>query len=132
MIISANAALTRSYDHLRVALSAVIAVSASYAALDLAGRVTAATGWVRLVWLTGGAVAMGLGIWSDSGIGLDPQQRDHIFEPFFTTRLEGIGMGLSISRSIVESHGGRLWAESGPNGALFQFTLPAQVGNGVP
>ena len=55
MIISANAALTGSYDHLQVALSAVIAVSASYAALDLAGRVTAATGWVRSVWLTGGA-----------------------------------------------------------------------------
>jgi signal transduction histidine kinase len=62
----------------------------------------------------------------DSGEGLDRQQREHIFEPFFTTKPEGIGMGLSISRSIVESHGGRLWAESGPTGALFQFTLPLQ------
>jgi signal transduction histidine kinase len=62
----------------------------------------------------------------DSGEGLDPQQAEHIFEPFFTTKAEGIGMGLSISQSIVESHGGRLWAESGPKGALFQFTLPAQ------
>jgi PAS domain S-box-containing protein len=62
----------------------------------------------------------------DSGEGLDPQQAEHIFEPFFTTKPEGIGMGLSISQSILESHGGRLWAENGPKGALFQFTLPAQ------
>jgi PAS domain S-box-containing protein len=62
----------------------------------------------------------------DSGEGLDPQQAEHIFEPFFTTKPEGVGMGLSISRSIVESHGGRLWAESDLKGALFQFTLPAQ------
>jgi C4-dicarboxylate-specific signal transduction histidine kinase len=62
----------------------------------------------------------------DSGEGLNPQQVEHIFEPFFTTKPEGIGMGLSISRSIVESHGGRLWAEPVPRGALFQFTLPTQ------
>ena len=68
----------------------------------------------------------------DSGIGFDPQQGEQIFEPFFTTKPEGIGMGLAISRSIVESHGGRLWAESGPTGALFQFTLPplSDSGNG--
>ena len=60
----------------------------------------------------------------DSGEGLDPQQAEHIFEPFFTTKPQGIGMGLSISRSIVESHGGRLWAESDSKGAVFQFTLP--------
>jgi len=60
----------------------------------------------------------------DSGVGFDPQQAEHLFEPFFTTKPQGIGMGLSISRSIVESHGGRLWAESHPTGALFQFTLP--------
>jgi signal transduction histidine kinase len=62
----------------------------------------------------------------DSGTGLDPEQVEHVFEPFFTTKPEGIGMGLSVSRSIVESHGGRLWAESGPGGALFQFTLPSR------
>jgi PAS domain S-box-containing protein len=62
----------------------------------------------------------------DSGEGLNRQQQEHIFEPFFTTKPEGIGMGLSISRSIIESHGGRLWAESGPTGALFQLTLPLQ------
>jgi C4-dicarboxylate-specific signal transduction histidine kinase len=62
----------------------------------------------------------------DSGPGIDPGQADHIFEPFFTTKPEGIGMGLSISRSIVESHGGRLLALAGYHGALFELTLPAQ------
>jgi NO-binding membrane sensor protein with MHYT domain len=62
----------------------------------------------------------------DSGAGLDPQQTEHIFEPFFTTKPEGIGLGLSISRSIVETHGGRLWVESGPEGTIFQFTFPVQ------
>jgi signal transduction histidine kinase len=62
----------------------------------------------------------------DSGTGLDRQRAEHIFEPFFTTKPEGIGMGLSIARSIVESHGGRLSAESRPEGALFQFTLLPQ------
>ncbi len=66
----------------------------------------------------------------DSGSGFDPQQTEHIFEPFVTTKPEGIGMGLAISRSIVESHGGRLWAKSDPTGALFQFTLPP-LNNGV-
>lgn len=62
----------------------------------------------------------------DSGKGLDPQHTARIFEPFFTTKPEGIGMGLSISRSIVEAHGGRLWATSGsPHGAVFQLILPA-------
>ena len=61
----------------------------------------------------------------DSGTGYDPAQADVIFEPFFTTKRQGIGMGLSISRSIVEAHGGRLWATPGsPHGAIFQFTLP--------
>ena len=62
----------------------------------------------------------------DRGPGVDPGQTERIFEPFFTTKPEGIGMGLSISRSIVESHGGRLWAVAGSNGAVFEFTLPAQ------
>ena len=61
----------------------------------------------------------------DSGKGLDPEQADRIFESFFTTKPQGIGMGLSISRSIIEAHGGRLWATSGAShGAVFQFTLP--------
>jgi len=61
----------------------------------------------------------------DSGTGLSPEYADRIFEPFFTTKPEGIGMGLSISRSIIESHGGRLWAAPGlEHGAVFQFTVP--------
>jgi PAS domain S-box-containing protein len=61
----------------------------------------------------------------DAGIGLDPQTADRIFDAFFTTKPEGMGMGLSISRTIIEAHGGRLWAtpHDGP-GATFQFTLP--------
>jgi signal transduction histidine kinase len=61
----------------------------------------------------------------DAGIGLDPQMVDRIFDPFFTTKPEGMGMGLSISRTILEAHGGRLWAtpHDGP-GATVQLTLP--------
>lgn len=62
----------------------------------------------------------------DSGMGVDAPNLEHVFEAFFTTKPEGVGMGLSISRTIVEAHGGRLWAS--PNdgaGATFQFTLPA-------
>ncbi len=61
----------------------------------------------------------------DSGVGLDPDRVTRIFEPFFTTKAQGIGIGLSISRSIVESHGGRLWSEPSSCGAIFQFVLPA-------
>jgi PAS domain S-box-containing protein len=64
VLISANAALTGSYDYSEVARSVLIAVAASYAALDLTGRVTAASGRVRLVWLVGGATAMGIGMWA--------------------------------------------------------------------
>jgi NO-binding membrane sensor protein with MHYT domain len=64
VMISANTTMAASYDYLQVALSALIAVSASYAALDLAGRVTAASGWPRFTWFTGGATAMGIGIWA--------------------------------------------------------------------
>jgi hypothetical protein len=62
----------------------------------------------------------------DSGKGLDPAAAEQIFNPFFTTKAEGIGLGLSISRSIVESHGGRLWATSSfHDGTVFHFSLPA-------
>ncbi|MFZ1975035.1 MAG: MHYT domain-containing protein [Candidatus Acidiferrales bacterium] len=65
---------------------------------------------------------------SDTGVGLPPNQADQIFSAFFTTKLHGIGMGLRISRSIVESHGGRLWAaDNSPRGANFNFTLPGKV-----
>jgi len=65
----------------------------------------------------------------DSGVGLNEEVMRRLFEPFFTTRAKGMGMGLSISRSIIEAHGGRLWAESnGSGGATFQFTLPSEDG----
>ena len=61
----------------------------------------------------------------DNGVGFSPEITEKIFEPFFTTKPQGIGMGLSISRSIVESHQGQLWATSRPSGgAIFQFTIP--------
>ena len=62
----------------------------------------------------------------DSGPGIGPDLAGRIFEPFFTTKPEGIGMGLAISRSIVESHGGSLRFVAGSEGALFEFTLPVQ------
>jgi signal transduction histidine kinase len=60
----------------------------------------------------------------DTGPGLRPENLEHLFEPFYTTKPNGMGMGLSICRSIVEAHGGRLWATGQPRGALFQFTIP--------
>ena len=64
---------------------------------------------------------------NDTGVGLPPQQADQIFNAFFTTKPHGTGMGLRISRSIVESHGGRLWAaDNSPRGASFYFTLPSR------
>lgn len=61
----------------------------------------------------------------DNGIGIDEQSLDSLFEPFYTTKQEGMGMGLPISRSIIEAHGGNLWAENNPDrGARFYFTIP--------
>jgi PAS domain S-box-containing protein len=73
---------------------------------------------------TGGAVVAV----RDCGPGIDPGQLERVFEPFYTTKAGGIGMGLSICRSIIAAHGGRLWAQPNrPRGTIFQFTLPAGV-----
>ena len=61
----------------------------------------------------------------DSGPGIDPERLERVFEAFYTTKSGGVGMGLSICRSIIDAHGGRLWvAANEPRGAIFQFTLP--------
>jgi C4-dicarboxylate-specific signal transduction histidine kinase len=61
----------------------------------------------------------------DSGPGIDPEHVERVFEAFYTTKSSGVGMGLSICRSIIDAHGGRLWADANePRGAAFQFTLP--------
>jgi len=62
----------------------------------------------------------------DSGPGINPSHLEHVFDAFYTTKSSGMGMGLSICRSIIDAHGGRLWAEANePRGAIFQFTLPS-------
>jgi signal transduction histidine kinase len=67
-------------------------------------------------------VAVGV---QDAGVGIDPQKTDQLFTAFYTTKPDGMGMGLSISRSIIEAHGGRLWATPNPDhGATFHFALP--------
>ena len=68
---------------------------------------------------------------ADSGIGFPPAHVDQLFEPFFTTKASGLGVGLTVSRLILEAHGGRLWStENAPRGAIFQFTLPCDTGPG--
>jgi len=63
----------------------------------------------------------------DTGPGLSPETLSRLFEPFYTTKPNGMGMGLTICRSIVEAHGGRLWVSAcQPPGALFQFAIPAR------
>ena len=69
----------------------------------------------------------------DTGKGLDAETAEHMFEPFYTTKSEGMGIGLAISRSIIEAHGGKLWAmKNSPRGAIFLFSLPASDPNDPP
>jgi len=86
------------------------------------------TNWPRELLITSARHPEGVLIQvHDSGVGVDPEQADHIFEPFFTTQSQGIGMGLSVSRSMVEAHGGRLWFTPGSShGTIFQFTVPKE------
>ena len=80
----------------------------------------------KLAILTGQADASNVIVSvGDSGTGVDEKIIDNLFTPFFTTKEEGMGMGLAISRSIIDSHGGKLWAENNPDhGATFFFTIP--------
>ena len=65
---------------------------------------------------------------TDCGVGIAAENADRLFNTFFTTKASGMGMGLSICRSIIEAHGGRLWATANvPHGATFQFTLPVNT-----
>jgi len=63
---------------------------------------------------------------TDTGVGISPEDRERVFEPFFTSKEGGLGLGLSISRTIINAHGGKLWIEPGPDerGTIAQFTLP--------
>jgi len=60
----------------------------------------------------------------DTGPGIAEERAHRVFEPFYTTKPDGIGIGLALSRSIVDAHGGRLWVEAGSGGAVFHLTLP--------
>ena len=89
----------------------------------------------REMWISTGCEASSSVIVTvrDYGPGLDPRSVQHLFEPFFTTKPDGLGMGLAICRSIVEAHGGRLWASANePRGAVFKFTLPLELNEIAP
>jgi PAS domain S-box-containing protein len=89
---------------------------------------TASKGTNEGVFLTDGESSSVLIAVQDSGPGLDATELQRVFEPFYTTKPQGMGMGLAISRSIIEAHNGRLWATvDAPRGAVFEFTLPIRA-----
>jgi PAS domain S-box-containing protein len=134
-----NSELSRSEIHLRIALAADLPlvrgdrVQLQQVMLNLILNAKEAMsgggGQPRALCITTLASTSGEAVVAvrDSGIGLDPRDGDRIFDAFVTTKAEGLGLGLSISRTIIEAHGGRLWATSndGP-GATVQFTLPIE------
>jgi signal transduction histidine kinase len=109
----------------RIQLQQVItnlAINAAQAMATVAERVRLLT--VRSTSHDGNAVLVAV---KDAGIGVDPEDLDRLFSPFYTTKSDGMGIGLSVCRSIVEAHRGRVWASpnAGP-GMTFQFTIAAQ------
>jgi PAS domain S-box-containing protein len=83
---------------------------------------------IKSEWWPPGGVLISV---ADTGTGIDPKNMDRIFEPFFTTKSQGLGVGLSICRSIVEAHSGRLWASNGsPHGSVFHVQLPGDPNGG--
>jgi PAS domain S-box-containing protein len=93
--------------------------------LEASGEQEQGDRWLKVRITEGGGGAVELTV-EDSGKGIAASDLERVFEPFFTTKREGLGMGLSISRSIVQAHGGRVWAEnSAEGGAIFRCVLPA-------
>jgi PAS domain S-box-containing protein len=92
-------------------------------AIEAIGETDARTGTITIQTRTDAAQGARVTV-LDTGPGLDAQAAERVFEPFYTTKRDGLGMGLRISRSIVDLHGARLWAEANPAGGIFHFTLP--------
>jgi PAS domain S-box-containing protein len=102
----------------QVVLNLILNATEAMAAIDGAARDL----WLSTEQSDGGAVLVSV---RDSGPGIDAERRERVFDAFYTTKSDGVGMGLSICRSIIGSHGGRLWVEANePRGAVFRFTLP--------
>jgi two-component system, LuxR family, sensor kinase FixL len=96
---------------------------------ETAGRPRVLTVRSEVVRGDGGGISVTV---EDTGSGFDPEQVDHIFDSFYTTKAGGIGLGLAISRSIIEAHGGSVWAApGGGHGAKIGFRLSSAPGRGV-
>ena len=112
--IEAMSGVTEELRELWVSSEKVTDVTDELERQELKGKAVADAEWTHVL------IAV-----RDSGPGIDPKSLDRLFGAFYTTKPQGLGMGLAISRSIIEAHGGRLWAVANePKGAVFQFTLP--------